>query len=229
MSVVEAKNLSKSYSSAGGRKISAVDDVDLKVEKGEIVGIIGRSGSGKTTLLALAAGLLIPTSGRIMIEGVDINGLKEEEMAEFRNRLIGFVPQGQGTISSLTVRDNIRLPHYLSKRRDGAPPRIDELLDRLGLSELRNCFPLELSGGELRRVSLARTLVNRPALILADEPTGDLDPENSALVMNAFVEAKDAGTAVVFTTHEEEAARHADRLFRMAGGKLTPIPSSRAA
>ncbi|MDR2391193.1 MAG: ATP-binding cassette domain-containing protein, partial [Planctomycetota bacterium] len=184
---------------------------------------VGRSGSGKTTLLALAAGLLVPTSGRIAIEGVDINSLQDEDMAEFRNRRIGFIPQGQSTMASLTVFDNVRLPHYLSRRRGASPPEIDALLDRLGLAELRDCFPAELSGGEMRRVSLARTLVNRPALILADEPTGDLDPENIAIVMGAFVEAKNAGTAIVFATHEEEATRHADRLFRMAGGRLAPL------
>ena len=228
MSLLEAKSLSKHYSSAGGRRTAAVDSVDFTVERGEVVGIVGRSGSGKTTLLALAAGLLVPTSGRITIEGIDINSLQDEAMAEFRNRRIGFVPQGQGTIASLTVLDNVRLPHYLSRRRDAPLPRTDEWLDRLGLSELRDCFPAELSGGEMRRVSLARTLANRPALILADEPTGDLDPENIAVVMGAFAEAKHAGTAIVFATHEGEAARHADRLFRMAGGKLTPIPPGAA-
>ncbi|MDR1534271.1 MAG: ABC transporter ATP-binding protein [Planctomycetota bacterium] len=226
MSLLEAEGLGKSYPGVRGGRIIAVDGVDLKAGKGEMIGIVGRSGSGKTTLLALFAGLLRPTSGRALVAGVDVHGLEEGEMAEFRNRNLGFVPQGPSLIAALSVRDNVRLPHFLSPRPgEEVSGRADELLERLGLAELRDRFPAELSGGEMRRVSLARSLINRPALVLADEPTGDLDSANSAAVMEIFEEAREAGTTVVFSTHETWASARADRLFRMAGGKLTPLPA----
>ena len=219
MSLLSVENVVKEYR-RGAERFRAVDDLSLAVEAGDVVAVSGRSGSGKTTLLTLVAGLLTPTAGTVRLLGTDLRGLSDRGRCEFRNRHIGFVPQGQSLLANLDVYDNIRLPHDLARRDGDIAGRVDYLLERLGLARLRHRRPAQLSGGEMRRVAIARALVNQPEIILADEPTGDLDNENIGLVMDTLLAAREQGATVVFSTHENEAARHASRLFTMDGGRL---------
>lgn len=221
MSILSASNLIKEYNRNGGA-FRALDDVSLRVERGELVGIVGRSGSGKTTFLNIVSGLLMPSSGSIALDGVDILSLSDAELSRLRNRAIGFVPQGQSLLANLTVFDNVRLPHYFDRRDDNAAGRTSFLLDELGISHLADMYPAQLSGGEMRRVSIARAMMNRPQLLLADEPTGDLDIGNINAVMDIFSSLANNGVAIIFSTHEEEAAvRRADRVVEMAEGMMS--------
>lgn len=220
MSMLATSNLTKEYV-RDGCVFLAVDDASLRVGEGEVVGIVGRSGSGKTTLLNLAAGLLRPTRGSVAIGGVDILALSDAEMSLLRNRRIGYVPQGQSLLSNLTVFDNVRLPRYFDRRDDNVAGRTAFLLDELGIPHLAGMYPAQLSGGEMRRVAIARAMMNKPALLLADEPTGDLDVDNIHGVMDIFSALASKGVAVVFSTHEDEAVRRADRIVEMVSGKLS--------
>lgn len=219
MTMLDIAGLSKQYQRAGG-SFNAVDNVDLAIGKGELVGIVGRSGSGKTTLLNMIAGLLRPTSGSIVFDGVDILSLTDAKMSRLRNRAIGYVPQGASLLSNLTVFDNVRLPFYFAKRDDNVAARTAFLLDELGIPHLAAMYPAQLSGGEMRRVAIARALMNRPLLLLADEPTGDLDLQNIHAVMDIFASLADKGVAVVFSTHEGEAVDRAHRVMEMTAGRL---------
>lgn len=223
MNVLDAADLRKDYE-RGGLPFRAVDGVSLRVGEGELVGIVGRSGGGKTTFLNLVAGLLRPTSGRVAIGGVDILSLSDAEMSALRNRRIGYVPQGQSLLADLSVFDNVRLPYYFARRDDNVAGRADFLLDELGIGHLAGMYPAQLSGGEMRRVAIARALMNRPDLLLADEPTGDLDGENIHAVMDIFVATAKQGVAVVFSTHEDEAVRRAARVMEMTAGKISERP-----
>lgn len=220
MSIVTVANLVKEYP-RNGSAFAAVSEVNLQVRPGELLGIVGRSGSGKTTLLNLIAGLLKPSSGTVRIQGVDINSLADAKLSRLRNECIGFVPQGQSLLPNLTVFDNVRLPHYFADRDDDVARRTDFLLEELGIAHLAGAYPASLSGGEMRRVAIARAMVNRPPLLLADEPTSDLDMDNIHAVMDIFARLADKGVAVLFSTHEDEAVRRAGRVMEMAGGVLT--------
>lgn len=220
MSVLSAINLTKEYVRNGGA-FRAVDEVTLTVGQGEVLGIVGRSGSGKTTFLNIVSGLLRPSSGGVSINGVDALSLRDAELSRLRNRWIGFVPQGQSLLSNLSVVDNVRLPYYFDKRDDDAAGRAAFLLDELGISHLAGMHPAQLSGGEMRRVAIARAMMNRPILLLADEPTGDLDIDNIHAVMDIFASLAKKGVAVIFSTHEEEAVRRADRVVEMASGRMS--------
>ena len=219
MSLLEATHLVKEYQ-RDGAPFRAVDDVSLRVESGEVVAIVGRSGSGKTTFLNMIAGLVSPTSGGVTFAGTDILALRDADMSRLRNRSIGFVPQGQSLLANLTVFDNVRLPHYLDRRDDDAVARTAFLLDELGIAHLGKMRPAQLSGGEMRRVAIARAMMNRPLLLIADEPTGDLDMDNIHGVMALFVALAEKGVAVVFSTHEEEAEKRADRIVEMTAGRM---------
>lgn len=219
MSAIAATNVGKEYS-RDGRAFMAVDDVSLHVGAGELVGIVGRSGSGKTTFLNMVAGLLKPSRGSVAVNGVDILSLSDAELSVLRNRSIGYVPQGQSLLANLTVFDNVRLPHYFARRDDNVAARTAFLLDELGIPHLAGMYPAQLSGGEMRRVAVARAMMNRPTILLADEPTGDLDIGNIRAVMEIFSSLAAKGVAVVFSTHEDEAVRMADRVVEMASGKM---------
>ena len=219
MSMLAITCLSKEYN-RDGRVFHAVDDVSLQVGRGELVGIVGRSGSGKTTFLNMIAGLLKPSSGSVTVDGVDILSLSDAEMSLLRNRSIGYVPQGQSLLANLTVFDNVRLPHYFAERDDNVEGRTSFLLDELGIMHLAGMYPAQLSGGEMRRVAIARGMMNRPAILLADEPTGDLDIGNIHAVMGIFSKLAAEGVTVLFSTHESEAVEKADRIVEMATGKM---------
>ncbi|MDR0361651.1 MAG: ABC transporter ATP-binding protein [Planctomycetota bacterium] len=227
MTVLETSNLCKEYR-RNGDPFLAVDNACLEVGEGELIGVVGRSGSGKTTLLNLAAGLLKPTSGGVRFEGADILALPDGEMSRLRNRRIGYVPQGQSLLANLTVFDNVRLPFHFLPRGDDASGRTSFLLDELGISHLADMYPAQLSGGEMRRAAIARAMMNRPILLLADEPTGDLDPAAIRGVMDVFAALAARGVAVVFSTHEDEAVGRADRVVEMASGKLSERMHSEA-
>ena len=219
--LIRAENLSKSYTKKGrsGRTVSALREMDIELESGRLTVVFGRSGSGKTTLLNILSGLVRPTEGRVLFDGKDIFSLADGELSRFRSRNIGYIPQGQSALSVLTVEENVLLP--VSLIGDESAAEAERLLDIVGLTELRNAYPNELSGGELRRLAVARALINKPAVIFADEPTNDLDDENTRLVLNLLKRTAEGGTAVVVVTHEQSAAACADVIYRMDGGVLT--------
>ncbi|MGI6003997.1 MAG: ABC transporter ATP-binding protein [Christensenellales bacterium] len=220
MMLLQVKDLSKRYT-RGERPFLAVDGVNLCMDGGDFVSIIGRSGSGKSTLLNMLTGLVAPTSGSILLEGTDICAMRDREMARLRGTRLGYIPQGACALSNLSVLDNVRLPHYLGRRQGDASSRAIFLLEQVGLAPLASMFPSRLSGGELRRVLIARALINEPDLLIADEPTADLDVETTGEIMALFSRINKSGTAVLIVTHEMDALAFAKRVLRMSRGRLT--------
>jgi putative ABC transport system ATP-binding protein len=221
MGLLELKDLTKSYQ-RGGQAFNAVNRVSLSVEPGEFISIIGRSGSGKSTLLNMSAGLLRPTGGTVLFEGNDIHQLKDRELSFLRNEKIGYVPQGQSLLSNFTVFDNVCIPWFLFKREGDAEGRAFILLEKVGISHLASSYPRELSGGEMRRVSIARALINEPRLLIADEPTGDLDAATTAEIMELFNRIAGEGTAVLMVTHELDTLNYGNKTYAMNEGNLLP-------
>lgn len=216
-----AENITRQYfrKSRGSNVFLALKETDLIIEPGRLIEVCGRSGSGKSTLLNILAGLLAPTTGRVMYDGADIYAMEDAERSKFRNLNMGIIPQGQTGLHSLTVLENVTLP--CSMYGEKAPnERAMELLEQVGIAELASAYPNELSGGEMRRLSIARAMLRNPGVILADEPTGDLDDENTHAVLQLLREAADKGAAVLLVTHENEAAKYADSVFVMEGGTL---------
>ena len=197
----------------------AVEKLDFRLPAASLTEITGRSGSGKSTLLNMLAGLLEPSEGKVWLDEIDLYALPDGPRSELRNRSIGVIPQGQSGLHSLTVLENVKLPYRLYGE-DIADEAVMALLDKVGIASLRDAYPSELSGGELRRLVIARALIRKPPILLADEPTGDLDDENTAAVLQLLREAADDGTAVLLVTHEREAASYADRIYRMDKGVL---------
>lgn len=219
--LIDVKRVGKRYE-RGGRPFWAVKGATLTVSEGEFVTLLGRSGSGKSTLLNMVVGLLAPTEGTVTLCGQALAGMSDEAASALRNRAVGFVPQGAGVLSTLTVLDNVRLPAYLSAGVREEEGRALELLEAVGLKELANQYPSALSGGELRRVAIARALMNRPKVIVADEPTSSLDADNAAMVVDIFKKLARGGTGVLMVTHDTSSIEQSDRLYDMAGGVLTP-------
>lgn len=217
---LEVKGLTKHYERAG-TEFAAVSAVDLALEKGEFVCITGHSGSGKSTLLSIIAGLLRPDEGTVLLNGEDLTAYDDKALSQARNTKIGYIPQGHSILASLSVLDNVRLPFYLYRREGDSTQRAQTLLEQMGIAHLAQQQPSQLSGGELRRVSIARGLINNPELLLADEPTGDLDPESSETVMALFSEVAKQGTSVLVVTHEQENLRYATRHLTMLSGALS--------
>lgn len=208
------------------KPFDAVSHVDLTVEAGQFVAIVGRSGNGKSTLINMIAGLVRPTSGNVTVDGNIVADLSDRKLSLLRNRTIGFVTQSQTLLSNLTVLDNVILPATMFPEGKAPEPehligRAEDLLKQLGVAELAESYPRELSGGEMRRVSIARALMNKPKLLIADEPTGDLDQESTDIVMQLLREQADSGTAVLMVTHDPDALRYADNVYRMDAGVLT--------
>jgi putative ABC transport system ATP-binding protein len=201
--MLAVNNISKRYT-RGGRKFAALDGITFSVDSGGFTVISGHSGCGKSTLLNIIAGLLKPDSGTVTIDGADTSALSDRELSELRNRKIGYIPQGHSVLENLTVLENTALPFYLSKRGGEPYSAAKTLLARMGIAELAEQYPAQLSGGELRRASIARALINSPALLLADEPTSDLDPDNARSVMSLFAETANSGVAVIVVTHETQ-------------------------
>ena len=217
--MIEVKNLTKKFT-RNSTEFDAVHDVSLEVKSGEFVAIIGHSGSGKTTLFNMIAGLISPTSGKVFIDGEEITAMEENEKAVFRNNNMGYVLQGQSLLSNFTILDNICMPAYLSPDVDDFKDRALELLKQIGLEEFANEYPSNLSGGEIRRVSIVRAMINNPKVIVADEPTSNLDPENSKKVMQMLSDISKSGTTVLLSTHELEYLSYVDTVFKMDHGVL---------
>lgn len=222
---LEAKGVKKDFARGGnsGSVLEAVKPLDFSLESGELVEITGRSGSGKSTLLSMMAGMLVPTGGSICIDDTDIYSMKEEERSRLRNDRIGLIPQGHTALRSLTVLENVMLPFVLYHRETPPEDRAKELLQKVGLFDMKDERPNALSGGELRRMAVARALLMKPEVLLADEPTAGLDDENVELVMELLRSAADEGASVLLVTHENEARKYADRVFNMDGGRLCAV------
>lgn len=219
MKILEVKNLSKIYGK-GNTMVKALDNISFSVEKGEFVAIIGPSGSGKSTLLHILGGVDVPTSGNVIINDTDISTLDETALAIFRRRQIGLVYQFYNLIPILTVKENLTLPLLLDGRKPDNK-QIDELVNKLGLSQRLDHLPNELSGGQQQRVSIGRALVNHPALMLADEPTGNLDSENSKEIVALLRHFnKELNQTVIIITHDEKIALSADRVISIEDGKI---------
>ena len=220
--VIRGENIKKEYirKHGGSNVLTAVDTCSIELAPERLTVVRGRSGSGKTTLLNMLAGILQPSEGRVFYDDTDIYAMNDEAVSAFRNRNIGYIPQGKSAVASLTVRENILLPLTLYGKTDDAGA--DQLIREMDLWELRDARPEEMSGGELRRMAIARALLQRPAVIFADEPTGDLDDENTAAVFQMLKRAADDGAAVMVVTHEGEAAGYADFIYRMDKGVLYP-------
>jgi putative ABC transport system ATP-binding protein len=220
--VIETENLTREYRS-GPRQLTVLDGVDLRIEGGEFVSVVGPSGSGKSTLLALLAGLDDPTSGRVLLDGVDLAALDEDDRARLRRDRIGFVFQSFQLIPSLTALENVRVPLDLAGRKDGTD-RARELLHRVGLADRAGHLPVQLSGGEQQRVALARAFVHDPDILFADEPTGNLDVEAGAAILDLMRELnRDHGTTLVLVTHDLDLAAAAGRTVRLRGGRIVPF------
>lgn len=219
--MIRAEGISKQFIRQGrGTNIfMAVQEMDFSLPSGKLTMLSGRSGSGKSTLLNMLAGLLAPSKGKVFFGETDLYAMPDEELSCFRNQNFGCIPQGQTAISSLTVWENVLLPYTLY--REEAPDEYaEELLELLDIAELRNVMPSHLSGGEMRRMAIARALVRRPKVLFADEPTGDLDDENTRTVLSVLKQKAEGGMAVLLVTHEVEAEGFADRIYRMSGGVL---------
>jgi len=216
--VLEAKQLAKTYE-AGAAKVLALRGVDISIERGEFVAIMGPSGCGKSTLLNLLAGLDRPTAGEVWLDGARIDGMSETEVARLRRRRIGFVFQFFNLVPTLSAVENIELPLLLvGRRRRDARRSARELLDELGIAEKQGAAPVELSGGQQQRVALARALANRPDVVLADEPTGNLDSAAAREVLGLFRGARDRGQALLLVTHDASVASTADRVITLRDG-----------
>lgn len=219
MEILKVENLVKTYGE-GDNIVNAVDNISLSVNKGEFVAIVGASGSGKSTLLHLLGGVDRPTSGKIYIDGNEINNMNNVKLAIFRRRQIGIVYQFYNLIPILTVEENISLPCDLDGNRPDKE-RMDLILKSFGLFERRNHLPNELSGGQQQRTSIARALINNPAILLADEPTGNLDSKSTEEIMSILkMSNRDFNQTIIMITHNLEIAKEADRIITIQDGKI---------
>ncbi|RGH57727.1 ABC transporter ATP-binding protein [Ruminococcus sp. AM36-18] len=219
MEILKVENLTKTYGS-GENLVNAVDDVSFSVEKGEFVAIVGASGSGKSTLLHLIGGVDRPTSGKIFVDGNDISKMNDDKLAVFRRRQVGIVYQFYNLIPILTVEENITLPCDLDGRGVDRE-RLETILDSFGLRARRKHLPNQLSGGQQQRTSIARALINNPSLVLADEPTGNLDSKSSEEVMSILKMCNQSyGQTVIMITHNLDIAKQADRIITISDGKI---------
>lgn len=219
MEILRAEHLTKIYGK-GNTSVTAVNDLSLSVAQGEFVAVVGSSGSGKSTLLHMLGGVDQPTEGKVWIQGEDIYTLSTEKLAIFRRRQIGLIYQFFNLIPTLNVEENITLPCELDGQTVDKK-RLDKLIDELGLNGRKTHLPEELSGGQQQRVSIGRALINRPAIVLADEPTGNLDSRTSQDVLGLLkVTGEQFRQTIVMITHDEEIAQMADRIIRIEDGKI---------
>ena len=217
--LIETYDLTKVYS-GGENEVRALDGVSLGVDRGELVAVVGSSGSGKSTLLHLLGGLEIPTSGKVIIDGTDIYPLAPDDLTVFRRRSIGFVFQKYNLIPELNVYENITLPLGLDSR-DANPDEVAELLNILGIEDKKRSLPSKLSGGQQQRVAIARALIMKPHIILADEPTGNLDSQAGGDVMRALISLNERyKQTIILITHNNELARMAPRIVRIEDGRI---------
>jgi len=221
---IKAENISKRYfrKTGSANYFYAVSPLSLEIRGGEVTLLMGRSGSGKTTLLNMLAGLLAPTEGRVWIDETDLYSLDDKALSRLRSEKIGVIPQGRSAIDTLTVMENILLPAKLyGKPLPAESAR--QWMNHLGIAHLADSRPGSLSGGELRRMAIARAMIQGSDILLADEPTGDLDDENTVLVLSSFRAAAHAGRAVLLVTHEKDALNYADQAYQMSAGMIQPV------
>lgn len=219
MEIVKMEHVTRIYGE-GDTRVWGLDDVNLTVNKGEIVAVVGASGSGKSTLLHVMGGVDVPNSGKVIVDDKDITKLNDEEMSVFRRRKIGFVFQAYHLIPVLTVEENIQMPILLDHRKPDKE-YIEHVMEMLGLTDRRKHLPNQLSGGQQQRAAIARALANRPSLILADEPTGALDSKNGNEVITLLRDSvKKLNQTLILITHNIDLAREADRIIKMSDGKI---------
>jgi putative ABC transport system ATP-binding protein len=217
--VIQAKNLMKVYNSGSSAEVTAVNDVSLEVNKGELVAVMGASGSGKSTLMNILGCLDRPTSGYVILDDLEVSRLGDEEMAKVRNHKIGFVFQMFNLLARTNALENVELPLIYSDKPD-ISRLAQEALETVGLKDRIHHYPSELSGGEQQRVAIARALVNDPEIIFADEPTGNLDTKSSYEIMALFKKLHRLGRTIVLVTHEPDIAEYAERIISFADGKI---------
>lgn len=218
--IILVEGLRKTYH-VGDVDVHALRGVNLEVARGEFIAIVGPSGSGKSTLFNILGGLAAPSEGRVLIDGENIQQLSDSQRTEMRQRKVGFVFQKYNLLPTLTALDNINIARHLAKNTDGLPPNFDSILEMLGIKHRLHHKPRALSGGEQQRVAIARALVNSPAILLADEPTGNLDTENSDAVLNLLRNLNQTTRqTILMITHNPEAAAYADRTVSMRDGTI---------
>lgn len=224
MSFLQIENLTKTYT-VDHSSFIGVDNVSLSVNRGDFLSIVGHSGSGKTTLVSIIGGILKPTSGKVILEGTDICTLNDNELSEYRANRVGFMFQFASLLPILTAKENVLLPGIFTPGKNIADDKTAlELLDMVGIGEKSDAYPSQLSGGQQRRVAIARALLNKPDIILADEPTGDLDEETEVEIMNLFQDInKKHGVTIILITHNLELAGKANKKFRMSKGCFVDI------
>jgi putative ABC transport system ATP-binding protein len=217
--ILRVQNVSKTYQSAG-RTLTVLDDISFSVQQGSTLSIIGPSGSGKTTLLGLCAGLDRASAGSVELNNIKLEDLNEDQRAQVRNRHVGFIFQNFQLLPTLTALENVMVPLELRGERNVKPIAMD-LLEKVGLAQRSHHYPVQLSGGEQQRVSLARAFSNRPSILFADEPTGNLDAETSEKIENLLFDLnKQAGTTLILVTHNADLAARTGRIIRLKGGKM---------
>jgi len=227
MSILKVQGLTKDYGK-GDAAVAALNDVSFSVDKGEFVAIVGASGSGKSTLMHLIGGVERPTKGKVFVDDMDIFSLNESRLSIFRRRNIGLVYQFYNLIPTLTAEENIMLPYLLDGRKPD-PKKLNEILDLLGLANRRDHLPGELSGGQQQRVSIGRALINDPAVILADEPTGNLDSHKSRAIMDLLkLSNRQFHQTLLLITHDEKIALQADRILTIEDGRILRDEAVRA-
>ena len=198
----------------------AIESLDFELKEGCITAVTGRSGSGKTTFINMLSGLLIPSDGRVLLDDTDIYALTDKERSSIRNRHFGIIHQGQTGLQSLTVLENVMLPATMYGKAKEKKEKAELLLEKLGIDDLREVYSNELSGGELRRMSVARALINEPEIIIADEPTGDLDADTTVLVMELLKSRAEEGASVLIVTHDKDVLPYSDIVYTMEKGTL---------
>lgn len=226
--ILEAQSVTKEFirKRKDSNILEAVKETSLTIEEGSFTVLAGYSGSGKSTLLNMLAGLLVPTSGKVLLDGQDIYALEDKELSLLRNKHYGIIPQGQSALAALTVRENILMPVTLYGRkvseeeRKSAKEYAKELMERTGIADLGKEMPSELSGGEIRRMAICRALINRPEIVFADEPTGDLDRENTEIVLGLLKEISEEGAAVFLVSHDRDVFPYADSVYMMEKGVM---------
>ncbi len=219
--MVRTKDLEKTYTVSDGKTVVGLEDLTFDIPKGSFVVICGPSGSGKTTLLNILSGIDRPTKGEVQVNGQDLTGKDEDFLADFRCLHTGFVFQAYNLVSTLTVAENIAFPmEWLRKTPQEIETRVSELLSSVGLADRENHFPSQLSGGEQQRVAFARALANDPELILADEPTGNLDSKNAERILKVLQELKEKGKTVIVSTHEKQVREFADIVITLKNGRV---------
>ena len=218
--LLNVKNLRKDYQ-RGQQTFAAVNNVSFSMQPGDFNCIMGKSGSGKTTLLNMIAGLLTPTQGKVTFNDVNLFELDDQQVSAFRNQHIGYIPQGSSLLPNLTAIDNIRLPYYLTKRPNKSSlGYAKSLLEKAKVSYLQDVYPANMSGGEMRRIAILRALICQPQIIIADEPTSDLDEESSTDIMQLLKEINQQGTALLIVTHDHDVANYSQTILKMSAGRF---------